>query len=110
MYCTDCGEQLRETDKYCSQCGNPMAGGVRRLQPPPTPQPQVLMLDKGRKKISGVCAGFARYFGMDVSWMRLIWLAVSVCTGVGFVFYLAAAIVLPSDRDYVPAPPVPQRY
>lgn len=110
MYCTECGEQLRETDKYCSQCGNPMAGGARQLQPPPIPQPQPLMLDKGRKKISGVCAGFARYFGMDVSWMRLIWLAASVCTGVGFVVYLAAAIVLPSDRDYVFAPPMPQRY
>ncbi len=110
MYCTECGEQLRETDKYCSQCGNPMAGGVRRLQAPPVPERGMLMLDKGHKKVSGVCAGFARYFGMDVSLMRLVWLAVSICTGVGFVVYLVAAVVLPSDRDYVPAPPVPQRY
>ena len=32
-----------------------------------------LFRDPERQKIAGVCAGLAAYFGMDVSWMRLIW-------------------------------------
>ena len=30
-------------------------------------------LSKSDKKIAGVCAGFARYFGMDVTLMRILW-------------------------------------
>ncbi|MDY3521410.1 PspC domain-containing protein [Riemerella anatipestifer] len=34
-----------------------------------------LFRDPERKKIAGVCAGMASYFGMDMTAMRLIWLA-----------------------------------
>ncbi|WKV60159.1 PspC domain-containing protein [Riemerella anatipestifer] len=34
-----------------------------------------LFRDPERKKIAGVCAGMAAYFGMDMTAMRLIWLA-----------------------------------
>ena len=60
-----------------------------------TPRP--LLLDKRNKKVAGVCAGFARYLGVDVVLMRVIWLGVALCTGVGFLAYLAAWIVIPSD-------------
>lgn len=32
-----------------------------------------LFRDPGQQKIAGVCAGLAEYFGLDVTWMRLIW-------------------------------------
>ncbi|USL95699.1 PspC domain-containing protein [Riemerella anatipestifer] len=34
-----------------------------------------LFRDPERKKIAGICAGMASYFGMDMTAMRLIWLA-----------------------------------
>ena len=55
------------------------------------------MLDKRRKKVAGVCAGFARYFEVDVVLMRVLWLGIALVTGVGFLVYLAAWIVIPSD-------------
>jgi phage shock protein PspC (stress-responsive transcriptional regulator) len=55
------------------------------------------MLDKRNKKIAGVCAGFAAYFGIDVVLMRVLWLGIALCTGIGFLVYLAAWIVIPSD-------------
>lgn len=59
---------------------------------------QTLLLDKRNKKIAGVCAGFARYFDMDVVLMRVLWLGVALCSGgVGFLVYLGAWIVIPSD-------------
>jgi phage shock protein PspC (stress-responsive transcriptional regulator) len=57
-----------------------------------------LLLDKANKKIAGVCAGFARYFDADVTLVRVLWLAVAITTGVGFLAYLAAWLIMPSDH------------
>jgi phage shock protein C len=97
MYCTKCGIELREADRFCSACGNATANCAHAEMPPRT-----LMLDKRNKKIGGVCAGFARYFGMDLVLMRVLWLGIALCTGVGFGVYLAAWIIIPSDYGYDP--------
>lgn len=91
MYCTKCGVELREGDRFCSNCGNRIAAAAA----PEMPRP--LMLDKCNRKIAGVCAGFARYLGVDVVLVRVLWLGIALCTGVGFFVYLAAWIVIPSD-------------
>jgi phage shock protein C len=93
MYCTQCGRELRDDDRFCSGCGL-RAQGSKPASPPPA-----LMLDKANKKVAGVCAGFARYFDTDVTLMRVLWLGIALCTGVGFLAYLAAWIVLPSDAN-----------
>jgi phage shock protein C len=93
MYCTKCGIELREDDRFCSRCGNQIGAGTADAAAPRT-----LLLDKQNKKIAGVCAGFARYFDVDVVLMRVLWIAVALCTGgLGFFVYLAAWIVIPSD-------------
>ena len=53
------------------------------------------------KKIAGVCAGFARYFGVDVTLMRILWIIVALCTGIGFIAYIVAWIVMPRDDSPV---------
>jgi phage shock protein C len=98
MYCTQCGVELRPDDQFCSRCG-------RRTAADPVPEtPRPLLLDKRNKKIAGVCAGFARYLGVDVVLMRVLWLGIGLCTGVGFLVYLAAWIVIPSDYGFEPHP------
>ena len=92
MYCTQCGVELREDDRFCSRCGaRTGVGQVAAVQ-------NSLMLDKANKKIGGVCAGFARYFEVDVILVRVLWLAIALSTGVGFLAYLAAWLIMPSDR------------
>jgi len=99
MFCTRCGSDLRETDKFCSQCGasvsSPHSG-----QPYTQPVRQLArtMYDK---KIAGVCAGFAHYFDCDVTLMRVIWLILAFGTGLGFIGYIVAWIAMP--KDYGPA-------
>ena len=95
MYCTKCGHELGEDDRFCSQCG------IRSASTVATEAPRILMLDKRNKKVAGVCAGFARYFGVDIVLMRVIWLAIAICTGVGFLVYLGAWILVPSDRGFL---------
>jgi len=97
VYCTQCGHANPEDARFCSQCGTRTAvAGV-------TAEPRSLMLDKTNKKIAGVCAGFARYLDMDVTLVRVIWLAAFLTCGVGLLAYIAAWIIMPSDRGLVRA-------
>jgi phage shock protein C len=99
MFCTQCGIELRADDRFCSRCG--ARTGIAQIAAPVT---RSLMLDKSNKKIAGVCAGFARYFEVDVILVRVVWLAIALGTGVGFIAYAAAWLVMPSDRGYQPQP------
>jgi phage shock protein C len=110
MYCTKCGAELRESDCFCSHCGNGTAACT--LAEWGTMPAKTLMLDKRNKKIAGVCAGFARYFNVDIVLVRVLWLGIALGTGVGFLVYLAAWIAIPSDRGIKPRTEiahVPQR-
>jgi phage shock protein PspC (stress-responsive transcriptional regulator) len=56
-------------------------------------------------KIGGVCAGFARYFGVDVTLVRVLWLALTIfpvpCFGA--IAYIVCWIVMPKDTSPLPA-------
>ncbi len=54
-----------------------------------------LFRDKDNATIGGVCAGIARYFSMDVTLVRAIFLIALVGFGSGFILYLILWIVLP---------------
>ena len=98
MFCTQCGSELREQDCYCSHCG-------RRLKPEvPPAMRERLMRDMQHKKIAGVCAGLARYFDVDVVLVRLIFLVLALSTGIGFIAYIVAWIVMPKDTQYLRLP------
>ena len=99
MFCTQCGVELSEKDRFCSQCSHPTGKGNA-----PQPESARLTRDMQRKKIAGVCAGLARYMDVDVVLVRVIWLALAFCTGVGFIAYLVAWIIMPKDLRPAPAP------
>ena len=94
MFCTRCGTELRETDRFCSQCGANIA--APHAYPQPARRLARAMYDK---KIAGVCAGFAHYLDCDVTVMRVIWLVLTICTAgfPGFIGYVVAWIAMPKD-------------
>ena len=47
------------------------------------------------KKIAGVCAGVAEYFGWDPTMVRLVWALAVVCARVGFWAYIVCALGIP---------------
>lgn len=52
------------------------------------------------KKISGVCAGIAEYFGIDPTLIRLLWAVVTLFTvGTGVLAYIICAFVMPDIPD-----------
>ena len=60
-------------------------------------------------KIGGVCAGLAVYFEMDVTFVRLAWIVLSIWPGavvLGVVAYVAAWILIPGADAVEAAAPV----
>lgn len=54
------------------------------------------------KMICGVCNGVAEYLRLDVSIVRVIWVALALCGSLGFWLYVACALILPwKDQDIV---------
>lgn len=48
------------------------------------------------RKISGVCGGVAEYLGLDPTWVRLGWAAITLfACGTGIIAYIIAAIIIP---------------
>ena len=98
MFCTQCGVELEEKDRYCYMCGN--RTGVALTYTPL----RRLTRDMEHKKIAGVCAGFAHYFDVDVTLVRIIWLVlIFVPPSIGVISYLLAWIVMPKGDSEVTA-------
>ena len=100
MFCTKCGTELREQDKFCFECGVATGRGT----PPRTSTLDRLTRPVTGTKMAGVCAGFARYFGIDVTLVRIVWLVLVVWPVplFGLIAYIVAWAVMP--KDPVPAP------
>src|SRR2546430_10523884 len=95
MYCTRCGVELGPEACFCSACGRPTGQNVKPEGGLHYPRLSRPVYDK---KIAGVCAGFARYFGVDVTLVRVIWLVLVFWPlPVGLIAYIIAWIVMPRD-------------
>jgi len=97
MFCTQCGTQLVDNARYCSQCGRATA-----LAEPRDSARTRLTRDPRNGKIAGVCAGFARYLDIDVVLVRILWIALVLAGGSGVIGYLAGWIIMPKE-DYTAA-------
>jgi phage shock protein C len=95
MFCTKCGSELRDQDRFCWSCG---VGTARSAVPPRQPEAR-LSRPMSESKIAGVCAGFARYFGVDVTLIRVLWVVLTVfpMPFFGLVSYIVAWVVMPKD-------------
>lgn len=55
-----------------------------------------LYRNKMNGKVSGVCAGLAEYFEIDVTLIRLIWAIIILSSfGLGIFLYFIFAIIMP---------------
>lgn len=57
-----------------------------------------LCLSASDKKIAGVCGGFAEYFGIDSTWVRIGYAALVLFAGTGILLYIICALVMPDNE------------
>ena len=103
MYCTKCGVELKDADRFCSQCGSVTGRGVRV----PVAGNTYNRLSRPRedRKVAGVCAGMARYMGVDVTLVRVLMVVLAIWPpAVGLIVYIVCWIVMPNDPLLLPAP------
>ena len=95
MYCNYCGKVIQEDANVCAYCGKRVGAVVARRR---------LVRPRLGRKVAGVAAGFAEYFDLDVTLMRLVWLFAAILTfPVGIIGYVIAWIVMPEEPLPLPA-------
>jgi phage shock protein PspC (stress-responsive transcriptional regulator) len=91
MTCNRCSKEIEADSAFCRYCG-------ARVQDSTPPRRLTRLPAEG--KLGGVCAGIARYFDTDPTFVRLAWLILSVVPGVilgGLIAYAVAWVLLPVD-------------
>lgn len=51
------------------------------------------------KKIAGVCSGFADFFNLDTTIIRLTWILISCFSGTGIILYILCIIIIPIENE-----------
>lgn len=59
-----------------------------------------LYKSKTDKKLCGVCGGIAKYFDIDPTIIRLIWVILVCVWGTGALAYIICALVMPDEPYY----------
>jgi phage shock protein PspC (stress-responsive transcriptional regulator) len=88
MYCNHCGKANPDDARLCAYCGASLTGA---------PSERRLVRRRDDKKIAGVAAGVANYFGWNVTAVRVLWLLLLLCAGTGFLLYIILWIVMPLE-------------
>lgn len=89
MYCNYCGKVIQDDANVCAYCGKRIGSIESRHR---------LMRSRTDRKVAGVCAGFAEYFDLDVSLVRVVWLIAALLPpGVSLIAYVIAWIVMPEE-------------
>ena len=100
MYCSSCGREIVSESNFCYLCGARQTSATSYGYAHP---PRLLERSVTDCKIAGVCGGLAKYWDMDSTMVRLVWVLL-VIFPVPFVpailGYFIAWIVIP--RETVP--------
>ena len=51
--------------------------------------------------LAGVCGGIGEYFDIDPTIVRLAWVILGFCGGVGIWAYIIAAVIIPQRPQYI---------
>jgi phage shock protein C len=109
MICQNCQRDVADYSSFCPFCGATQhipSNGPSRTS-------KRLMRSTSDRKIAGVCGGFAEYFDIDSTFVRLIWvllILLPIPLVPAFLGYFVAWVVMPKAPRYTGAaaqqPPV----
>ena len=88
MYCNHCGKPNPDDARICAYCGASLTVATA---------PRRLVRPRAGRRIAGVCAGLAEYYGWNLTALRIIWLLLILFAGTGGLLYIILWIVMPNE-------------
>jgi phage shock protein C len=133
MFCGRCGVELAAGARFCSACGAPVAQDYTTANAAPPPRSQSwaqsspqsspqswavppmggdpltrLVRPRANRMVAGVCAGLARHYRWDLTWVRVLTVLIAVfSSGAGLVAYVVFWIVMPEEPWMLQSPTAP---
>jgi phage shock protein C len=101
MVCSNCRRDIADYSNFCYYCGSRQTVATPVGMPPGVKRLRRSVTDR---KLAGVCGGFAEYFEMDSTVLRIIWVLAAIfpIPFAAVVGYLVAWLVMPEAP--LPAP------
>lgn len=96
MFCTKCGQTMDEKANFCPGCGATVINTAARPAAAPGVEKKLLRARED-KWIAGVCMAFARYFEIDITLVRLLWVITIIFAGTGLLAYLICWMIIPRE-------------
>lgn len=99
MYCSQCGNPVDASSRFCPACGTALVAQLPSQIAPPVSR---LLRPRSGRMVAGLCAGLALHYGWDITLVRLLCVLLALFTGVGLIAYLVAWVVIPEEPYMLP--------
>ncbi len=113
IYCSRCGAANEDFAEFCASCGEPTASAreakektneqfaqQQTVSSTQSTQEKKLYRSRKNKILTGLSAGLAEHFNLDVDIVRILWVVATFLSGgIVILIYFIMALVIPLEPE-----------